>query len=195
MFMLRLSLLMSSILFFCSCNQEVQMTTTDKTVKAGSSTKFKGNEIDLISGSLEVWDDINKFIEDDFNIMIDDVSVINIVPSIDTAICEEQTHLLGESDKLSNKVDKYVISRDLPMAQDRFAKEANLENITYLSDYKSGSFGEHTGLLMKGSLLLARAVIVTDAQGIVKYMQVTPEVSHLPNMNKAFTVANKLVAN
>ena len=127
--------------------------------------------------------------------MIDDVSVINIVPSIDTAICEEQTHLLGESDKLSNKVDKYVISRDLPMAQDRFAKEANLENITYLSDYKSGSFGEHTGLLMKGSLLLARAVIVTDAQGIVKYMQVTPEVSHLPNMNKAFTVANKLVAN
>jgi thiol peroxidase len=81
------------------------------------------------------------------------------------------------------------------MAQGRFAKEANLENITYLSDYKTGSFGDHTGLLMKGSLLLARAVIVTDAEGIVKYIHITPEVSHLPDMNKAFSVANKLITN
>ena len=193
--MIRFYLLLSCILFFCSCSQEVKMTTTDKTVVAGSSTKFKGNEIDLISGSLEVGDDINRYIEDEFNIMIDDVSVINIVPSIDTTVCEEQTHILGESDRLSNKVHRYVISRDLPMAQDRFAHEAQLENITYLSDYKSGAFGKHTGLLMEGSLLLARAVIVTDEKGIVKYMQVTPEVSYLPNMNKAFEIANKLVTN
>jgi thiol peroxidase len=62
---------------------------------------------------------------------------LSIVPSIDTKVCEEQTHYLGEQgDKLPATVKRITISRDTPFAQARFAKEAKLEDIQYLSDYK-----------------------------------------------------------
>ena len=75
----------------------------------------------------------------------------------------------------------------------RFAKEAKLQNIRYFSDYKNGSFGKSTGLLIQGPELLARAVVVTDKQGIVRHIQVVPEVAELPDMSKAIELANSLV--
>jgi|GEM_PF-1185030 len=39
------------------------------------------------------------------------------------------------------------------------------------------------------SMLLARSVVVVDKGGIVRYMQVVPELSHLPDMETAFTRA------
>ena len=118
--------------------------------------------------------------------------MINVVPSIDTKVCEEQTHILGESPNLPANIARLTVSRDLPMAQKRFAAEAKLENIQYVSDYKSGGFGNASGLLMDGSELLARAVIVADKDGVVRYMQIVPDVTKMPDMDKAFTEAKKL---
>jgi len=61
-----------------------------------------------------------------------------------------------------------------------------------LSDYKQGDFGRATGLLTEGTMLLARSVIVVDKQGIVRYIQIVPELSHLPDMERAFREATKL---
>ncbi len=74
----------------------------------------------------------------------------------------------------------------------RFAKEAKLTNLQYLSDYKQGDFGRSTGLLAEGLMLLARSMIVVDKEGIVQYIQVVPESSHLPDMEKAFEKAMEL---
>jgi thiol peroxidase len=41
-------------------------------------------------------------------------------------------------------------------------------------------------------MLLARSVILVDKQGIVRYIQVVPEMSHLPDMDKAFERAIEL---
>lgn len=121
------------------------------------------------------------------------VLFLSIVPSIDTKVCEEQTHYLGEEgDNLPATVKRITISRDTPFAQKRFAEEANLDDIQYLSDYKAGDFGKSVGLLIDGPMLLARSVILVDRQGIVQYIQVVPEVTHLPDMEKAFSVATKL---
>jgi thiol peroxidase len=118
------------------------------------------------------------------------VLLLSIVPSVDTPVCEEQTHYLGEKgDKLPGGVKRITVSRDTPFAQKRFAKEAKLTDIQYLSDYKQGGFGRSTGLLVEGSMLLARSVIVVDRQGVVRYIQVVPEMSHLPHMEKAFEKA------
>ena len=65
-------------------------------------------------------------------------------------------------------------------------------NIEYLSDYKRGDFGRSTGLLAEGSMLLARSVILVDQKGIVRYIQVVPEMSHLPDLDKAFEKAIEL---
>jgi thiol peroxidase len=121
------------------------------------------------------------------------VLILSIVPSLDTRVCEEQTHYLGEEgDKLPKAVRRIVISRDTPFAQKRFAKEAKLEDLQYLSDYRQGDFARSTGLLMEGSMLLARSVIIVDKEGIVRYIQVVPESSHLPHMERAFEKAMEL---
>ena len=118
---------------------------------------------------------------------------LSIVPSLDTPVCEAQTHYLGEkSDKLPKEVRKITISRDTPFAQKRFATEAKLTNIQYLSDYKEGSFGRANGLLLDGLMLLARSVVLVDKKGIVRYIQVVPEITHLPDMEKAFQKAIEL---
>lgn len=121
------------------------------------------------------------------------VLFLSIVPSIDTAVCEAQTHALGEEgDKLPADVKRITISRDTPFAQKRFAKEAKLTDIQYLSDYKQGDFGRSIGLLVDGSMLLSRSVILVDKQGVVRYIQVVPALGHLPDMEKAFQKATEL---
>lgn len=121
------------------------------------------------------------------------VLLISIVPSIDTRVCEAQTHYLGEEgDRLPAAVQRITVSRDTPFAQQRFAREARLTDIRYLSDYKQGDFGRATGLLIEELRLLARSILVVDRDGIVRYLQVVPEMTHLPDMEKAFAVAKKL---
>jgi len=121
------------------------------------------------------------------------VLLLSIVPSLDTPVCEEQTHYLGEKgNALPQSVKRIVISRDTPFAQKRFSKEAKLANLQYLSDYKQGDFARSTGLLTEGLMLFARSVIVVDRKGIVRYIQVVPEMTHLPDMDKAFEKAIEL---
>jgi thiol peroxidase len=122
------------------------------------------------------------------------VRIISVVPSVDTPTCEAQTHQLSEKDrKLADKVEMVTISMDLPFAQQRFAKEAKIKNVTFYSDYKSGQFGKNNGLMIDPLHLLARAVIVTDKNNIVRYIQIVPEVTELPDMAAAMDAARALL--
>ena len=97
------------------------------------------------------------------------VTIMSVVPSLDTPTCDKQTHILSEENKGLDKIANLVtVSRDLPFAQKRFAKNAKMQNITFLSDYRDAEFGKRTGLLIKENRLLARAVFVLDQNGIVR---------------------------
>ena len=118
---------------------------------------------------------------------------LSVVPSIDTKVCEAQTHYLAEEgSRMGDKIERITISRDTPFAQMRFSEEAKLNNIRFLSDYKEGEFGRATGLLIDESKLLARSVILVDREGVVRYIQVVPELSNLPDMDAAFGKATAL---
>jgi thiol peroxidase len=120
--------------------------------------------------------------------------VLNIVPSLDTPTCEEQTTELSETNEgLDKQVELVTISMDLPFAQRRFSKDAKIGNVTFLSDYRGGSFGKGTGLLQKQSQLLARAVLVVDKENVIRHMQVVPDMSTLPDLQIAFKVARGLL--
>ena len=122
------------------------------------------------------------------------VRIISVVPSVDTPTCEAQTHQLSEKDrKLAEQVEMITVSMDLPFAQQRFAKEAKIKNITFYSDYKTGQFGKNNGLMIDPLHLLARAVIVTDKKNIVRYIQIVPEVTELPDMAAAMSAAKALL--
>lgn len=122
------------------------------------------------------------------------VRIISVVPSLDTPECEEQTHYLSEKNKgLDKMVELVTVSVDTPFAQKRFAKEAHIGNVTFLSDYKDAEFGKAYGLLLKGPHILARTIMVVDAHNTVRYLQITPELTQLPDMDKAFAVAKSLI--
>lgn len=122
------------------------------------------------------------------------VRIISVVPSVDTPTCDKQTHELSEENGgLDKNVELITVSMDLPFAQARFAKEAKISNVTFLSDYKDRSFGNSNGLLIEPLGLLARAVIVTDQNNIVRYLQVVPEVTALPDMQAAMQAARNLL--
>jgi len=121
------------------------------------------------------------------------VLFLSVVPSIHTRVCEAQSHYLGEKgNSMPGDVRRITISRDTPFAQKRFAHGAKLVNVQFLSDYKQGDFGRSIGLLMEGSMLLSRSVILVDKKGIVRYIQVVPDITHLPDMERAFLRATEL---
>ena len=122
------------------------------------------------------------------------VRIISVVPSLDTPTCDKQTHELSEdNDGLDKQVELITISMDLPFAQSRFATEAKISNVTFLSDYKNREFGNNNGLLIEPLALLARAVIVIDQDNIVRYLQVVPEITALPDMQAAMQAARDLL--
>lgn len=121
------------------------------------------------------------------------VTIISIVPSIDTKVCEKQTHILSEENGGLDKTVRLVtVSRDLPFAQKRFAEEAKIHNVMFLSDYRDGGFGASTGLMIQENRLLARALVVVDKQGVIRYLEIVPDLGQLPNMKKAFQLAGSL---
>jgi thiol peroxidase len=122
------------------------------------------------------------------------VRIISVVPSLDTPTCDVQTHELSEENNgLDKDVELITVSMDLPFAQSRFAKEAKMNNITFLSDYKEREFANSNGLLIEPLVLLARAVIVTDKDNVVRYLQVVPEITALPDMQAAMQAARELL--
>lgn len=193
---------LGSLLFTYACmtaGTEITAPIAKDTVVAGTSVSRAGTNVPLAKGRLQVNDALPGVPLTDeawgsFAFKPDGkVKLISIVPSIDTRVCEQQTHILSETDLIDPRVERITISRDLPAAQKRFAMEASLTNVRYLSDFKDGAFGKASGLLMEGSGLLARAVAVVDGEGKVRYLQIVPDVTHLPDMARAIAAANDLV--
>jgi thiol peroxidase len=188
------------LIFGCAASQpKIPMDRASS--QPGTQVSFRGNPVKLLGSPVSVGKPLASVEVVDAMSMKDvdlskergSVLLVSIVPSLDTPVCEEQTHYLGEKgDRLPKSVKRIVISRDTPFAQKRFAKEAKLTDLQYLSDYKQGDFGRSTGLLTEGLMLLARSVIIVDKEGTVRYIQVVPEMSHLPDMEKAFEKATEL---
>jgi thiol peroxidase len=189
--------------FLVSCaSTKANIPVTSQSVQPSSTVTFKGNSLKLLGEPIAVGNPLPVTrLVDSLTMKAVDLSqhrggvlLLSIVPSIDTKVCEAQTHYLGEEgERMPREVKRLVISRDLPFAQNRFAEEAKLTHLQYLSDYKSGEFGRSTGLLADGLMLLARSVLVVDGDGIVRYIQVVPEITQLPDMEKAFDEAVKLL--
>jgi thioredoxin-dependent peroxiredoxin len=120
------------------------------------------------------------------------VTLMNIVPSLDTPVCQIQSKQFYERLK-SMPVQMATISMDLPFAQKRFCGAEGLEMMT-LSDHREASFGKAMGLLLPNLRLLTRAVVICDAQGKVSYVEIVPEVTNEPNYDNAMKALEALVA-
>ncbi len=167
----------------------------------GNSVGTRGRPAELAGVSLKVGDKLPSanLVKTDMSVVDigkngGKVRILNIVPSLDTTTCDEQTHELAETNEgLDTRVEMVTISMDLPFAQRRYTKSGEFKNVTFLSDYRGQNFGKGTGLLLKQAQLLARAVLVVDKDNVIRHMQVMPDMSFLPDMQAAFKVARGLI--
>lgn len=205
---MRMSITASSIVFMatmvlnaCSFQPISEIPVSDMSAAAGTEIMRAGKPQNLIGDAISIGDTLSgiTLVNSQMNPQpLKDLAgktvVLSVVPSLDTQVCERQTHLLGEAteEELPPEISRVSLSRDLPFAQSRFAKETGFYNVLFLSDYNKAEFGMRTGLLMEDLRLLARAVMVLDRNGVVRYIQIVPEVSHLPDMESAFSAARDI---
>ncbi len=166
----------------------------------GKTVAFRGSPLKLDGTPIKVGDTLRdaKLATGDLKLVSltegkGRVRIVSIVPSLDTKVCEQQTHYLSEKNRgLDRDVQLITVSVDTPFAQKRFADEANIHNVTFLSDYRGGDFGRAYGLLIPDLHLLARSVMVVDKDNVVRYLQVVPELASMPDMERAFEEARKV---
>lgn len=189
------------LLFGCGQTRP-DIPVDEGSVEPGSTVARKGKPFKLLGTPIAVGDtlpsvqlrDAATMEKVDLSTLRGSILFLSIVPSLDTPVCDAQTHYLGEEgDKLPQQIKRITISRDTPFAQKRFAKEAKLTDLQYLSDLGEAAFGRSTGLLIDDLMLLSRSVILVDKEGTVRYIQVVPDFTHLPDMERAFEKAEELV--
>ncbi len=116
--------------------------------------------------------------------------VLNIFPSIDTAVCASSVRRFNqEANKLSDTV-VLCISADLPFALGRFCGAEGLDKVIPLSTFRTPDFGKAYGAtITTGPLagLLSRAVVIVDKSGKVSYVEQVPEITQDPNFAAALS--------
>ena len=162
---------------------------------------MKGEPITLIGSPVEIGSEAPDFIVFDQDLSAVPYSSINGAPcvissvvSLDTPVCDEQARRFNEEAvSLSEDLNIYVISMDLPFAQQRWCGAAGVDRVQTFSDYRDASFGTSYGVLIKDLRLLARAVFVIDADSIVRYKEVVSEVTDHPDYEKLFDAVRSVV--
>jgi thiol peroxidase len=162
---------------------------------------FKGNPFTLLGPELKVGDKAPDFIVVDNGLApvtlassAGKVRIISAVPSLDTPVCDTETRRFNqETASLPGELTVLTISLDLPFAQKRWCGAAGIDKVTTLSDYRERSFGQNYGVLIKELLLLSRAVFVVDAQDVIRYIQIVPEVTNEPDYAAVISAAKALL--
>lgn len=121
------------------------------------------------------------------------VRLISVVPSLDTGICDAQTKRFNhEATLLGSAAKVFTISADVPFAQRRWIKDAEVENIIVLSDYREMAFGDATGTHVKELRLDQRCVFVVAKNNAVTYVEYVPEIAQHPDYDAALEAVHKL---
>ena len=168
--------------------------------RSGAVT-IKGNPFTLVGAPLSVGDplpDVELAANDFSAVKLSDYAgkarLISVVYSLDTGICDAQTHKFNEeATQLGGDVVVLTISADLPFAQKRWCGASGLSNVITLSDYKSMAFADVTGTHIKERRVTSRAVFVADREGIVRYVEYLPEVATHPNYDAALQALRQAV--
>lgn len=167
--------------------------------RSGAAT-FKGNPITLIGPQLKAGDaapdfTVSKNLLEDVSLKdyAGKIKLISVVPSLDTGVCDAQTRRFNEEAAgLGDDVVILTISADLPFAQARWCGAAGVDRVITLSDYKSHSFGEAYGVLIKEFQLDMRSIFVVDTNDTITYVEYLGEMTEHPNYEAAIDAVKSL---
>jgi len=117
--------------------------------------------------------------------------LLSIAHSLDTGVCASATRRFNEFAKSHPDVVVLIVTADLPFAQARFCKDANIENVVTLSMMRDRHFAKDYGVLLTDTPiagLCARSTLVLDENNKVLYTQLGPELTVEPDYDKAFAI-------
>jgi thiol peroxidase len=120
--------------------------------------------------------------------------VLNIVPSLDTPVCQTSTRTFNQKASSLDDAVVLVISSDLPFASKRFCTTEGLNNVVALSTFRNRDAHSKLGVDMAdGPLkgLTARAVIVLDENDKVIYSELVPEIKEEPKYDAALAALKR----
>jgi thiol peroxidase len=113
--------------------------------------------------------------------------VLNIFPSVDTGVCATSVRRFNEIAAGLDDTTVICVSADLPFALKRFCGAEGIDDVVVTSTFRS-HFGEDYGVQLDNGAfrgLLARAVVVIDAEGVVTHTQVVPTIGQEPDYDAA----------
>ncbi|MGC4006232.1 MAG: thiol peroxidase [Pirellulales bacterium] len=171
--------------------------------RAGAVT-FKGNPLTLVGPEVKAGQAAPEFhlksYEQGGMQTIDNASIkgkptiISVVPSLDTPVCQIQTKKFNEQlGAYGDKINALTVSLDLPFAMNRFCGAESIKNLRNGSDYMDREFGTNWGMLIKELKILARGIFIVDADGKVAYAEQVKEVADEPKYDEPLAVLKKLV--
>lgn len=161
---------------------------------------FQGKPLTLVGPELKIEDkapdfavldsELKEFRLKDFS---GKTKVISVTPSLDTPVCDMQARRFNqEAVKMGGDVTVLNISMDLPFAISRFCAAAGIDKVKGLSDHRDASFGTSYGVLIKELRLLARAVFIVDKHDVIRYKEIVPEITTLPDFEAALLVIKQV---
>jgi thiol peroxidase len=120
--------------------------------------------------------------------------VLNIVPSLDTPVCQTSTRTFNQRASELNNAVVLVVSADLPFVGGRFCGAEGLNNVTTLSTFRNRDFHQKLGVDVADSALkglTSRAVVVLDENNKVLHSELVPEIKQEPNYDAALAALKK----
>ena len=176
---------------------------TAPTGKDNTLTLYYETTFNLVGNSLAVGDYLpsvtlmtNKNQQYITTEKTDKVRIFSVLASIDTPVCNQQAQDLSNfvkaNPELTDNIEFIGLSADTTFALDRFKNEKGIaDNLTLLSDAKDHVFGFESGTQINELGLLARSTFVVDKDNKIVHIQRVPELTMIPDLNKAVEVAKK----
>ncbi|HEX5623153.1 MAG TPA: thiol peroxidase [Sulfuricurvum sp.] len=161
-----------------------------------ATTMLKGNVVNLAGNTVNVGDKAPEVTVVASAGLADKVvggatgkkQLIVVVPSLDTPVCATETRNFNKKAAEIDGVDVTVVSMDLPFAAGRFCSTEGIESLTVCSDFRNKAFANAYGVLIADGALAGvtcRAIFAVDANGIVTYKEICPEITEEPNYDAA----------
>lgn len=116
--------------------------------------------------------------------------VLNIFPSIDTGVCAASVREFNKRAASLDNTAVVCVSADLPFAASRFCAAEGIDHVLVGSSFRS-SFGKDYGVTLLDTPLaglLARAVVVLDAEGTVLHRELVSDIADAPDYDAAVAV-------
>lgn len=126
--------------------------------------------------------------------LIGKVTLISVVPNIQTNICALQTkHFNSVIDKYAD-INFLTVSTNTVAQQSEWCAAEGVENMRMLSD-EDESFGYAMNLYVPATAFDARSIYIIDAEGVVVYRQIIEVTGTEPDYADAQAKLDEILAN